>query len=214
MSVLSESERDSRLDRRLALDDIRVVELCDWMAGPHAARLLADLGADVIKIELPGVLSSGRTAGTPEPSDPSRRLDFVLSARNKRSVTLDIRTPRGREIFLELIKTVDVLVENFRPGTMEQWGLEPEVSEAANPRLVLLRISGFGQTGPWANRPGFDRVAQAFGGLTYLTGMPEPCPWSPPCWAGTSVLAGPARRSRHGRAFSPGDRATHCQYCG
>jgi succinyl-CoA--D-citramalate CoA-transferase len=168
----------------LALDDIRVVELCDWMAGPHAARLLADLGADVIKIELPGVLSSGRTAGTPEPSDPSRRLDFVLSARNKRSVTLDIRTPRGREIFLELIKTVDVLVENFRPGTMERWGLQPEVLEAANPRLVMLRISGFGQTGPWANRPGFDRVAQAFGGLTYLTGMPD----GPPVRAGMGVV--------------------------
>lgn len=159
-----------------ALADIRVVELADWIAAPFAVSLLADLGADVVKVELPGTLSNSRTNGSLEPADRERSTNFATSARNKRSMTLDVRTPRGREIFLDLLRETDVLVESFRPGTMERWGLGWDVLEEANPALVMLRISGFGQTGPWREHPGFDRVAQAFGGLTYVTGHPDGSP--------------------------------------
>jgi crotonobetainyl-CoA:carnitine CoA-transferase CaiB-like acyl-CoA transferase len=165
------------------LADLRVIELADWIAGPFAASLLADFGADVVKIELPGVRSNSRTNGTLEPVDPGRSTNFAASARNKRSLTLDVRTPRGRGIFLDLIAGTDVLVESFRPGTMERWGLGWEALEAVNPRLVMLRISGYGQTGPWRDRAGFDRVAQAFGGLTYVTGTAD----GPPVRAGLGV---------------------------
>jgi crotonobetainyl-CoA:carnitine CoA-transferase CaiB-like acyl-CoA transferase len=166
-----------------ALADIRVVELADWIAAPFAVSLLADLGADVVKVELPGMLSNSRTNGSLEPADPERSTNFAASARNKRSLTLDVRTTRGREIFLDLLRQTDVLVESFRPGTMERWGLGWDVLQEVNPRLVMLRISGFGQTGPWHERPGFDRVAQAFGALTYVTGHPG----GPPVRAGLGV---------------------------
>jgi crotonobetainyl-CoA:carnitine CoA-transferase CaiB-like acyl-CoA transferase len=165
------------------LADIRVFELADWIAAPFAASLLADFGAEVVKVELPGVLSNSRTNGTLEPVDPDRSTNFATSARNKRSLTLDVRTPSGRELFLELIRDADVLVESFRPGTMERWDLAWETFEAVNPRLVMLRISGYGQTGPWRDRPGFDRVAQAFGGLSYVTGTAD----GPPVRAGLGV---------------------------
>lgn len=175
--------RSSRDEGADALADIRVVELADWIAAPFAVSLLADLGADVVKVELPGMLSNSRTNGSLELTDPERSTNFAASARNKRSLTLDVRTTRGREIFLDLLRETDVLVESFRPGTMERWGLGWDVLEEANPRLVMLRISGFGQTGPWHERPGFDRVAQAFGGLTYVTGHPD----GPPVRAGLGV---------------------------
>jgi crotonobetainyl-CoA:carnitine CoA-transferase CaiB-like acyl-CoA transferase len=129
------------------------------------------------------MLSNSRTNGSLEPADPERSTNFAASARNKRSLTLDVRTTRGREIFLDLLRQTDVLVESFRPGTMERWGLGWDVLQEANPRLVMLRISGFGQTGPWHERPGFDRVAQAFGALTYVTGHPG----GPPVRAGLGV---------------------------
>ena len=165
------------------LDDVRVIELADWIAGPFAGSLLADLGADVVKVELPGSLSNSRTVVAFEPGDDERTPDFATAARNKRSLTLDIRVPAGREVLLRLVAHSDVLVECFRPGTMERWGLGWEVLEDLNPGLVMLRISGFGQTGPWRERPGLDRVAQAFGGLTYVTGTAD----GPPVRAGLGV---------------------------
>ena len=165
------------------LDDVRVIELADWIAGPFAGSLLADLGADVVKVELPGSLSNSRTVVAFEPGDDERTPDFAAAARNKRSLTLDIRVPAGREVLLRLVAHSDVLVECFRPGTMERWGLGWEVLEDLNPGLVMLRISGFGQTGPWRERPGLDRVAQAFGGLTYVTGTAD----GPPVRAGLGV---------------------------
>ena len=146
---------------------IRVLDLSQWLAGPAAATLLADFGAEVIMVELPG-------DGPPQnrPSSP-RDLGFLVTNRNKRSITLDVRTPRGREVFLDLLRVSDVIVENFRPGTLERWNLGPDTLLGTNPRLVLLRASGFGQSGPYRSRSAFNPVGLAFGGMTYLNGWPD-----------------------------------------
>lgn len=165
---------------RQALDGIRVVDLGHALAGPFAATMLADFGADVLKIE------------RPESGDPMRRLGmrkdgiplwWKAAGRNKRSVTLDFTKPRGRELLLDLIRASDVVVENFRPGTLERHGLGWEDLRAINPRLVMLRISGFGQTGPYRTRPGFGRTAEAMSGAAELTGPSE----GPPIHAGYSL---------------------------
>jgi crotonobetainyl-CoA:carnitine CoA-transferase CaiB-like acyl-CoA transferase len=149
------------------LAGVRVLDLSQWLAGPAAAALLGDFGAEVIMIELPA-------AGLAASDGPgSRGPGFPVTNRNKKSVTLDVRSPRGREVFLELARSSDVIVENFRPGTLERWNLGPEVLRAANPRLVLLRSSGFGQSGPAAARAAFNPVGLAFGGMTYLNGWPD-----------------------------------------
>jgi succinyl-CoA---D-citramalate CoA-transferase len=150
-----------------ALADVRVLDLSQWLAGPAAAALLGDFGADVIMIELPA-------AGAPASDGPgSRGPGFPVTNRNKRSITLDVRSPVGREVFLDLVRSSDVVVENFRPGTLERWGLGPTELRAVNPRLVLLRSSGFGQSGPSAARAAFNPVGLAFGGMTYLNGWPD-----------------------------------------
>jgi formyl-CoA transferase len=162
------------------LDGIRVLELGNFIAAPSAARLLGEFGADVIKIERPGVgdeLRRWRLHG----GDTS--LLFRLLGRNKRSVTLDLRTPQGREIVLRMVAEMDVVLENFRPGTLERWGLGPDDLRAANPDLVVVRISGYGQTGPYRDRPGFGGVAEAIGGLRALTGHPG----QPPTRVGISL---------------------------
>jgi formyl-CoA transferase len=147
------------------LAGIRVLDLSQWLAGPAAAAILADFGADVIMIELPGSgAADGQGRGSP---------GFVVTNRNKKSVTLDVRAPRGRAVFLELAAHSDVIVENFRPGTLERWNLAPSTLLAVNPRLVVLRSSGFGQTGPYAARAAFNPVGLAFGGMTYLNGWPD-----------------------------------------
>jgi crotonobetainyl-CoA:carnitine CoA-transferase CaiB-like acyl-CoA transferase len=148
-------------DRRSAgpLAEIRVLDLSQWLAGPVAATILADFGADVIMVELPG--------------DVPRTPGFCVTNRNKRSVALDVRGPEGREAFLDLVRVSDVVVENFRPGTLERWNLGPAVLLEINPRLVLLRASGFGQSGPYARRAAFNPVGLAFGGATYLNGWPD-----------------------------------------
>ncbi|HTG11774.1 MAG TPA: CoA transferase, partial [Candidatus Eisenbacteria bacterium] len=146
------------------LSGVRVLDLSQWLAGPAAAALLGDFGADVIMVELPSVAADAQGRKSP---------GFVVTNRNKRSITLDVRAPAGREAFLALVRQSDVIVENFRPGTLERWDLAPATLLAANPRLVLLRSSGFGQSGPYTARAAFNPVGLAFGGITYLNGWPD-----------------------------------------
>jgi formyl-CoA transferase len=156
-----------------ALAGLKVVELGQLIAGPFAAKTLADFGAEVIKIEPPGA------------GDPLRKWRLLLDgtsvwwqvqSRNKRSLALDLRTPEGQDIVRRLSSEADVLIENFRPGAMEGWGLGPDELLAANPRLIMLRVSGYGQTGPYRDRPGFGVVAEAMGGLRHLTAEPGRVP--------------------------------------
>jgi formyl-CoA transferase len=163
------------------LDGLKVIELGQLIAGPFAARTLADFGADVIKVEPPA--ASGDTQGGG--GDPLRKwrllkdgtsLWWQVQSRNKRSVALDLRQPEAQDVVRKLAAQADVLIENFRPGAMEGWGLGPDVLQQANPALILLRISGYGQTGPYRDRPGFGVVAEAMGGLRHLTGEPGRVP--------------------------------------
>ncbi|KVQ85938.1 CoA-transferase [Burkholderia multivorans] len=155
------------------LDGIRVLELGQLIAGPFAGRMLAEFGADVIKIEPPGV---------GDPLRKWRRLHdgtsvwWAVQSRNKSSVTLDLRTPEGQDVVRRLVAEADVLIENFRPGTLEGWGLGWDALSAINPRLVMLRVSGYGQSGPYRDRPGFGAIAEAMGGLRHLTGEPGRTP--------------------------------------
>jgi formyl-CoA transferase len=162
---------DAKPARPLA--GIRVVELGNYIAAPTAGRLLADFGAEVIKVERPGTgdeLRRWRLHG----GDTS--MLFRTINRNKKSITLDLRSESGVQAVRELIEVSDVLVENFRPGTLESWGLGPDVLDALNPRLVVARISAFGQTGPLSTRPGFAAVAEAYGGFRELVGDPDRAP--------------------------------------
>ena len=160
-----------------ALSGVRVLDLSQWLAGPAAAALLGDFGAEVIMVELPA------TGPASIDGPGSRGTGFPVTNRNKRSITLDVRSPRGREVFLELVRRSDVVVENFRPGTLERWNLAPAELHAVNPRLVILRSSGFGQTGPYAAGAAFNPVGLAFGGMTYLNGFPD----RPPCRDGVTA---------------------------
>jgi len=146
------------------LAGLRAIEFGQLLAGPFTGTLLGDFGADVIMVELPSVAADAQGRKSP---------GFVVTNRNKRSITLDVRAPVGREAFLELVRQSDVIVENFRPGTLERWDLAPATLLAANPRLVLLRSSGFGQSGPYTARAAFNPVGLAFGGITYLNGWPD-----------------------------------------
>lgn len=161
----------------LPLEGVRVIDLATVIAGPYAASILGEFGADVIKIEKPGEGCSLRRFGTP--TEVGDTLTWMSDARNKRSVALDLRTPEGSAILKRLVASCDVLVENFRPGTMERWGIGWEVLSEINPKLIMLRVTGYGQTGPYKDRPGFARVAHAVGGLAYLAGMPKGVPVTP-----------------------------------
>ena len=156
-----------------AIAGIKVVELGQLIAGPFAAKTLADFGADVIKIEPPGE------------GDPLRKWRLLhngtsvwwqVQSRNKKSVTLDLRQAEGRDIVRRLIAEADVLIENFKPGTLEKWGMDHASLAATNPGLIMLRVSGYGQTGPYKDKPGFGVVAEAMGGLRHLTGEPGRVP--------------------------------------
>jgi formyl-CoA transferase len=147
------------------LAGLRVLDLSQWLAGPAATAILADFGADVIMIELPGS-SAADGQGRAAPG-------FIVTNRNKRSITLDVRARHGRQTFLELAKQCDVIVENFRPGTLERYDLAPSTLYDVNPRLIVLRSSGFGQSGPYAARAAFNPVGLAFGGMTYLNGWAD-----------------------------------------
>ncbi|GAC1611080.1 MAG: CaiB/BaiF CoA-transferase family protein [Mycobacteriales bacterium] len=153
------------------LQDIRVLELGQVVAGPYCGQVLADFGADVIKVEPPGVGDVLRQWGwAPEGKDS---LWFRIAARSKRSITVDLRTEEGQSVVRRLAREVDVVVENFRPGTLERWGLGYEALSAENAGLVLVRISGFGQDGPYSSRPGYASIGEAMGGLRALTGFPD-----------------------------------------
>jgi succinyl-CoA---D-citramalate CoA-transferase len=156
------------------LAGIRVIELGGMLAGPFAGRLLGDLGADVIKVEPPGKPDSIREWGRGQIDGKS--LLWPVLVRNKRCITLNLREARGQELLVALVREADVLIENFRPGTLERWNLGPDVLEEANPRLVIARVSGYGQTGPYAERAGFASVGEAMGGLRHLNGNPGEAP--------------------------------------
>ena len=156
------------------MQGLRVVEFGQLLAGPYVGTLLGDFGADVVKVEAPPEGDPMRDWGRLRHNDHS--LWWSVLARNKRSVTLNLRTERGQEIAGELAATADVLVENFRPGTMEKWGLGPDAVHAANPRLVYARVSGYGQTGRYRDRPGFASAGEAIAGLRYINGYPDQAP--------------------------------------
>jgi formyl-CoA transferase len=162
------------------LTGIRVLELGNFIAAPTAARLLADFGADVVKIERPETGDELRRWRLHE-GDTS--LLFRAIGRNKRSITLDLGTPEGRDVVRRLAGEVDIVLENFRPGTLERWGIGPDELREENPELVVVRISGYGQTGPYRDRPGFGGVAEALGGLRALTAYPG----QPPIRVGISL---------------------------
>lgn len=162
------------------LQGVRVLELGNYIAAPTAGRLLADFGAEVIKVERPGTGDELRNWRLYK-GDTS--MLYRTINRNKKSIVLDLRTGAGRQAVLDLIKHCDILLENFRPGTLEKWGLAPEVLNDANPELIITRISAFGQTGPMSNRPGFAAVAEAYGGFRNLVGDPD----RPPVRVGVSI---------------------------
>ena len=163
------------------LSDVRVIELGQVIAGPFCGQLLGDLGADVIKIEPPGVGDVLRQWGRGDSEGDS--LWWRVTGRNKRSVTIDLRKPEGQEVVRRLVEHADILVENFRPGTLERWSLGWDELSARNPRLILVRISGFGQDGPYAKRAGYAAIGEAMGGLRALTGYPD----RPPIRIGLSI---------------------------
>jgi len=156
------------------MNDIKVIELGQLLAGPYCGQLFADYGATVIKLEQPGVGDPLRKWGRERVDGET--LWWPIAARNKRSVTCNLRDERGQDIVRRLVADADVLVENFRPGTMERWGLGWEELKAINPKLVMVRVSGFGQTGPYSKRPGYASVGEAMGGLRYVMGDPSTAP--------------------------------------
>lgn len=172
--------KDNTTSNAYLLGGLRILDLGTMVSAPVACTLFGDFGADVIKVEVPGRGDTVRDIG---PYVDDVCLYWSVENRNKRSITLDLRTPRGRELLLKLVATVDAVVENFRPGTLERWGLSFETMKEHNPDLIMLRISGFGQTGPYRERAGYDRIALGFGGVMGITGFPD----RPPVKIGTSV---------------------------
>ena len=161
-----------------ALAGLRVVEMGQLLAGPFCGQLLGDMGADVIKIEPPGKGDPMREWGLGE-----EKVQWEVIARNKRSVTCNLRVPEGQAIARQLIETADVLIENFKPGTLEKWGLAPDDLHATNPGLIIARMSGYGQTGPYSSRAGFGGIGEAMGGWRYVVGEPD----RPPARMGVSI---------------------------
>jgi formyl-CoA transferase len=163
------------------LSDLRVLELGSLLAGPFCGQLLGDMGAEVIKIEPPGQGDPLRQWGQEKAGDKS--LWWPVVARNKKAITLDLRVAEGQTLLKELVVKSDFLLENFRPGTMEKWGLGWQELSAINPRLIMIRVSGYGQTGPYAKRAGFGSIGEAMGGLRYVVGDPA----TPPSRMGISI---------------------------
>lgn len=171
------------------LSNARVIDLGTRVAAPHCATMLAEFGADVIKVEVPGRGDPYRYIGTTLEGDEDS-LSFLNDNRNKRSLTLDLRNARGKEIFKRLVKTADFLVENFRPGTLETWELGPDELKKINPRLIVVRVSAYGQTGPYHKRSGVALVAYGFSGISYLCGTSDAPPGQPGTQALGDYLAG------------------------
>ena len=179
MADSAEAERSA--EAPLPLSGMRVLDVCQVMAGPFCCMLLGDLGADVIKVEPPEGDQARRAMGFKLKGDDS--LGFLNMNRNKRSITLDLKSEAGRNVFFRLAETADVIVENYRPGAMKKLGVDYEAARAVNPGIIYASISGFGQSGPWADRPGFDLIAQAASGIISVTGDPA----GPPARAGVPV---------------------------
>jgi len=185
------------------LEGLRVLDLTEYMAGPYCTAILADMGAEVIKVERPGKGDSIRELrGNP------RNPQFLYINRNKKSLTLDYKQPEGREVFLKLVRGMDVLVENYRPSVMPKAGLGFEQLSAENPRLIYAQLSGFGYDGPYREKGGFDLIGQAMGGVMHVTGEPDGPPTSvglPICdlgtgmWAVQGILAALHQRHRTGQ---------------
>jgi crotonobetainyl-CoA:carnitine CoA-transferase CaiB-like acyl-CoA transferase len=181
----AENLRDATFQREdgrgLPLAGVRVLELCQVVAGPFCCMLLGDMGADVIKIEPPGGDQTRRMQGFKQKGADG--LGFMNLNRNKRSIVLDLKTTAGRDVLYKLARSADILVENNRPGVTRRLGIDQQTLRAINPRLIYASISGFGQTGPWADRPGYDLIAQAMAGIMSITGSPG----QPPVKAGVPV---------------------------
>jgi len=159
------------------LAGLRVIEMGQLIAGPFCGQLLGDLGAEVIKIEAPGTGDPMRAWGQGKP------VWWPVIARNKKSLTLDLRSDAGQAVLRELAADADILIENFRPGTLEKWNLGQDVLHGLNPALILVRVSGYGQTGPWSKRAGYGSIGEAMGGMRYLAGEPD----RPPSRVGLSI---------------------------
>ncbi len=173
------------------LAGLKVVELGQLIAGPFAGKFFADFGAEVIKVEPPE--AGGKSGGDPLRSwrtlHQGTSLWWYVQNRNKKSVTVNLRLPEGQEIVRRLVREADVLIENFRPGTMEKWGLGYEALSADNPGLVMLRLSGFGQDGPQAEQAGFGSIGESMGGLRYVTGFPDRAPVRPNLSIGDAIAS-------------------------
>jgi crotonobetainyl-CoA:carnitine CoA-transferase CaiB-like acyl-CoA transferase len=163
-----------------ALKGLKVLEMGQLIAGPFAGRLFAEFGAEVIKVESP---MGGDPLRNWRVVENGTSLWWYVQSRNKKSIALDLRQPQGQEIIRELAKEVDIIIENFRPGTMEKWGIGYEQLKEINPRLIMIRISGYGQDGPYRDKPGFGSIGEAMGGLRYITGYPD----RPPTRVGISI---------------------------
>jgi crotonobetainyl-CoA:carnitine CoA-transferase CaiB-like acyl-CoA transferase len=188
----------------MALSGIRVADISNFLAAPMASMFLGDYGAEVVKVEHPSRGDEMRFWGE---NKNGVGLYYKVVNRNKKSVTADLRTPIGVEIVKRLVRTADVVIENYRPGTLEKWGLGYDVLSEVNPRIVMLRITGFGQTGPYSHKPGFGTLAEAFAGAAHITGFPDRPPLLPAFGLGDSTagLAGAFltmvalfERERHG----------------
>src|SRR6266511_3292564 len=184
------------------LEGIRVLELANFMAGPYCGMLLADMGAEVIKVENP---SGGDYTRELAPFVDGESAGFIALNRNKKSLTLNLKSTEGRDLFLALARRADIVLENYRPGTMRNLGIDYEAVKQVRPDVIYCSASGFGQTGPYSQRPGFDLILQGMSGLMSITGEPEGAPvkvgvpiaiWRPPCSAPTRscLPASPARR--------------------
>jgi succinyl-CoA:(S)-malate CoA-transferase subunit B len=171
-------ERKSQSKPQMPLEGVRVIDVATFIASPYAAGMMGEFGAEVLKVEHPIGGDPCRHFGSAT-NRGGDTLAWLSEARNKKSVTLDLRSKEGAEIFKKLVAKSDILCENFRPGTLEKWGLGWDVLREVNPGLVMLRVSGYGQTGPYRDRPGFARIAHAVGGLAYLAGMPRETPVTP-----------------------------------
>jgi crotonobetainyl-CoA:carnitine CoA-transferase CaiB-like acyl-CoA transferase len=168
----------TQTEAELPLSGIKVIDVATVIAAPYCATILGEFGAEVLKVEHPVGGDALRHFGTPTKRGGDT-LTWLSEARNKKSVTIDLHRPEGVELFKKLIERSDILCENFRTGTLEKWGLGWEVLREINPRLIMLRVTGYGQTGPYKDRPGFARVAHAVGGIAYLAGMPKGTPVTP-----------------------------------
>jgi formyl-CoA transferase len=193
-------------DGRLPLEGIRVLELAQIVAGPFCGALMAEFGAEVIKVEMPGRGDDVRRMG---PSEEDVGYWWAVENRNKKAITLDLHHPKGQEIVRQLISCVDVVTENFRPGTLERWHLGWEELSRVNPRLIMARITAFGQTGPRRHGPGFAAIGSAFGGNWYLTGPPDrpparPTPVYPDYLTGLFTVFGVLVALRHRDATGEG----------